>query len=289
MADSKLPHRDYASGTLMTWCPGCGDFGVLYAIQTALKSLKIDQKDVLVSSGIGCSSNLPHFMNTYGFHGIHGRSLPFAAGAKLGNRELTVIATGGDGDGYGIGVGHFVHACRRNIDFTYIIMNNQIYGLTTGQVSPTSEIKMRTKTTPKGNIESPINPLALALASGASFVARGYTGHIDQLIFLAEEAIKHKGFALLDVISPCVTYNRKNTYDFFAKRAYSLQKEGHATDNLEQAVTKAYEWGERIPLGLFYQKQRPTYDELDFGTQHGPLKDRAKPLENPDELFKGYT
>ncbi len=286
---SELAHREYASDTLMTWCPGCGDYGVLYALQTALKTLKIPHHQVLISSGIGCSSNLPHFMNTYGFHGLHGRSLPFAAGAKLANPELTVISVGGDGDGYGIGAGHFVHACRRNLDLTYVVMNNQIYGLTTGQVSPTSELKMRTKTTPKGNIEAPINPLALALASSASFVARGYTGYIEQMIFIVEEAIKHKGFALVDIISPCVTYNRVNTYDFFAKRAYNLQEEGHDTSNLQQAVTKAYEWGERIPFGIFFQKERPTYDDLDFGTQHGPLKERVKPLEDPEALFVGYT
>lgn len=288
MADNELSHREYASGTPMTWCPGCGDFGVLYSLQTALNNLKIAHHNVLISSGIGCSSNLPHFINTYGFHGLHGRSLPVAQGAKLANPELTVIAAGGDGDGYGIGAGHFVHACRRNINFTYIVMNNQIYGLTTGQVSPTSELKMRTKTTPKGNIEYPVNPIATALASGATFVARGYAGHIDQLIFLVQEAIKHEGFALVDAISPCVTYNRDNTYTFFEKRAYDLQKEDHDTSNLQKAVLKAYEWKDRIPLGLFYQSKRPTYDSLDFGTQQGPLKDRCIPLENPEDLFEGY-
>ncbi|MHA2501126.1 MAG: thiamine pyrophosphate-dependent enzyme, partial [Candidatus Hodarchaeales archaeon] len=181
MSEKEFPHLEYASQTQATWCPGCGDFSVVYALQTALKELEIPHHNVLISSGIGCSSNLPHFTNTYGFHGLHGRSLPFAAGAKLANPDLTVIATGGDGDGYGIGVGHLVHSCRRNIDLTYLVMNNSIYGLTTGQVSPTSEVGLRTKTTLKGNLEYPVNPIALALASGTPFVARGFSGNVDQL------------------------------------------------------------------------------------------------------------
>ncbi len=288
MTKKDLPHREYASKTKITWCPGCGDYGVLYALQTALGNLNIPHHKVMISSGIGCSSNLPHFINTYGFHGLHGRSLPFATGVKLANPELTVIATGGDGDGYGIGAGHFVHTCRRNINITYIVMNNQIYGLTTGQVSPTSLYGMRTKTTPTGNLENPVNPISVALAANATFVARGYTGSVDQLISLLQQALQHEGFALVDVISPCVTYNRDNTYTYFEKKIFDLQTENHDKKNLQQAISQALEWEERIPTGIFYQIEKPTYDGKDPGTKYGPLKDRCKPLEDPNALFEGY-
>src|SRR2546428_3888863 len=165
--------QQYKSEVKPDWCPGCGDFAVLSALTKALQVLALPPWQVLVVSGIGCSSNLPGFLSTYGFHGIHGRALPVATGAKLANPELTVIATGGDGDGYGIGAGHFIHTVRRNLDLTYVVMNNEIYGLTTGQASPTSEKQPKTKSTPEGVIENPINPLALAIAAGARVVARG--------------------------------------------------------------------------------------------------------------------
>lgn len=288
MSSQKLVHREYASGTKMTWCPGCGDYTLLYAIQTALVNLNISHKDVFISSGIGCSSQLPHFMNVYGFHGLHGRSLPVATGAKLANPELTVIAASGDGDGYGIGVGHLVHTCRRNINLTYTCMNNQIYGLTTGQASPTTELGMRTRSTPLGSDEIPLNPLSLALVTGATFVARGYSGNVDQLISMVQEGIKHEGFALIDVISPCVTFNRLNTYSFFEKRQYDLQQSGHDINDLQQAIMKAYEWEEKIPMGIFYQVNKPTYESQLVGTDLGPLKDRSTPLKVPEQLFEGY-
>src|SRR5207237_396822 len=174
------------------WCPGCGDFGVLNSLQKACADLNLDPKDIMVVSGIGCSSNLPGFFNSYGMHTLHGRSIPVASGVKLGNHDLTVIMTGGDGDGYGIGVGHFIHAMRRNLDVTYIVMDNQIYGLTTGQASPTTERLVKTKSTPTGNLESPLNPIALALAGGASFVARGFSGEPMHLAELYKKAIQHK-------------------------------------------------------------------------------------------------
>jgi len=257
MAELKL----YRGEVQPDWCPGCGDFAVLNALQRALAELKLKPKDVLIVSGIGCSSNLPNFMATYGFHGIHGRTIPVATGAKLANPELEVIITTGDGDCYGIGIGHFIHVMRRNIDITLIVMNNQIYGLTTGQASPTSLKGHKTKSTPFGVIDEPINPIALAIAGGATFVARGFSGDPIHLAKLIKEGIVHKGFALIDVFSPCVTFNRLNTYDWFRQRIYKLEEAGHDPTNFEAAIKKAYEFSPKIPIGLFYVTKKPTYEE----------------------------
>ncbi len=200
--------KDFKPEVPPDWCPGCGDFGVLNALFQACAELDLPPRDLLVVSGIGCSSNLPGFFRSYGVHSLHGRALPFATGAKLANHGMTVIATGGDGDGYGIGLNHFIQAMRRNIDMTYIVMNNEIYGLTTGQVSPTSETGMKTKTTPHGNLEGMLNPMALALASGCGYIARGFSGQPKHLMKLYVDGIRHPGFALIDVFSPCVTFNK---------------------------------------------------------------------------------
>lgn len=276
MADAAV----FKSEVKPDWCPGCGDFGVLNALQKACSDLNMDPKDIMVVSGIGCSSNLPGFFNSYGMHTLHGRSLAVASGVRIGNTDMTVICTGGDGDGYGIGVGHFIHSIRRNLDMTYIVMDNQIYGLTTGQTSPTTELAVKTKSTPSGNLEQPLNPIALALAGGCSFVARGFSGEPMQLAELYKKAIKHKGFALVDVFSPCVTYNKTNTYPWFKERVYKLEDENHDTGNFEAAMKKAQEWGTRIPIGVFYQKERPTYEEGDQALQGGALaKQPNKPLD----------
>jgi len=272
----------YKSETKPTWCPGCGDFAVLSSLMKATQTLQLEPWNIFIASGIGCSSNFPHFLSAYGFHGIHGRSLPVASGAKLANPGLTVIAAGGDGDGFGIGAGHFVHTMRRNLDLTYIVMDNQIYGLTTGQASPTSEMKMQTKSTPEGVIEEPINPIALALGAGATFVSRGFSGDVKGLTEIMIAAIQHKGFALVDVLSPCVTYNKINTYEWFRERVYRLDKEGHDPSDLSKAWARAIEWPafnsarERIPTGIFYQlKGKPTYEELEPGLRAGPLSKRV--------------
>ncbi|MBI3088379.1 MAG: 2-oxoacid ferredoxin oxidoreductase [Candidatus Omnitrophica bacterium] len=263
--------KEYQGLVKPDWCPGCGDFGVLNALQRALADLDIAPHNVLVVSGIGCSSNLPGFIRAYGFHGLHGRSLPVAAGAKLANHELTVIAAGGDGDGYGIGAGHFIHTCRRNFNMTYIVMDNQIYGLTTGQASPTTEKDIRTKSTPEGTIEIPLNPVALALTCGATYVARGFSGENLQLANLMKGAIEHKGFALVDVFSPCVTYNKHNTYPWFKERIYKLEDEKHDPANFQAAMERAFEWGNRIPIGLFFKVERPTYEDEEPALRSGPL------------------
>ncbi len=273
--------KEYLGKVKPDWCPGCGDFGVLNALQRALAELDIAPHNVQVVSGIGCSSNLPGFINAYGFHSLHGRSLPVATGARLGNTDLTVIAVGGDGDGYGIGAGHFIHTCRRNVNMTYIVMDNQIYGLTTGQASPTTEKGMRTKSTPDGVIEVALNPIAMALTCGATYVARGFSGDNLHLSQLMKGAIEHKGFALLDVFSPCVTYNKHNTYPWFRERIYKLEDEKHDASDFRLAVEKAFEWGARIPIGLFYKTERPTYEDEEPALRSGVALAK-QPLKRTD-------
>jgi 2-oxoglutarate ferredoxin oxidoreductase subunit beta len=256
------------------WCPGCGDFSVLNALQKALYELGLPPYQVLVISGIGCSSNLPGFINAYGMHTLHGRSLAVATGAKLANHELKVIATGGDGDGYGIGGNHFIHTMRRNVDLTYIVMNNQIYGLTTGQTSPTSSKGMKTKSTPHGNVENPINPMPMAMVAGATYVARGFSGKQKHLIELMKGAIMHRGFALIDVFSPCVTYNMDNTYKWFTPRVKIVEEdENYDPSDFHAALDKAYLWGEEIPIGLLWHRtDLESLDELE------PVLDEGGPL-----------
>lgn len=268
----QLPIATYESVVDPDWCPGCGDFGVLRALQLAAGRLGIQPKDLMVVSGIGCSSNLPGFIHAYGVHSLHGRAVAIATGIKLANHGLNVVITGGDGDGYGIGIGHFIHAMRRNLNLTYIVMNNQIYGLTTGQASPTTMKKVRTKSTPLGNVEMPINPVALALVSGATYVSRGFSGDNKHLADTIAGAIAHRGFSLVDVFSPCVTYNKINTYDYFRKRVYKLEAEaGYEATNAELALQKSLEWGDRIPIGVFYRDEQPTYEDLEPALQNGPL------------------
>ncbi len=258
------------------WCPGCGDFSVLSALQAALFELGLKPHQVVVISGIGCSSNLPGFINTYGMHTLHGRALAVGNGVKLANHELKVICTGGDGDGFGIGGNHFTHSMRRNIDLTYIVMDNQIYGLTTGQTSPTSRKGMKTKSTPDGNLENPINPIPQAIVGGATYVASGFSGKQRHLVDLLKGAIMHKGFSLVDVFSPCVTYNKDNTYQFFNSRVKILEEQGHDTSNFAKAIEKGYEWGEEIPIGLFWKRtDLPTIEELEpVLATGGPLAHR---------------
>jgi 2-oxoglutarate ferredoxin oxidoreductase subunit beta len=266
------------------WCPGCGDYGVLKSLKDAAVELQIPPHQMMVVSGIGCSSNLPGFINAYGAHTLHGRAVPIATGVKLANSDLNVVITGGDGDGYGLGLGHFVHAIRRNLNLTYIVMDNMIYGLTTGQTSPTSRLEHRTKTTPRGNAEYPINPLALALVSGVTYLARGFSGDPKQLTKLFAGGIAHKGFALIDVFSPCVTWNKVNTYAFFRKRVYDVNKdETYDPGDATAAMQKAMEFGDRIPTGLIYQAEQPIYEESEPVLQRGPLVKQELGLDN--ELF----
>ena len=273
MATPALVAKDFKPEVAPDWCPGCGDFGVLTGLFQACADLQIQPHDLLVVSGIGCSSNLPGFIRSYGVHSLHGRALPFATGSKLANQAMTVVVTGGDGDGYGIGLNHFIQAMRRNIDVTYIVMDNEIYGLTTGQASPTTETGITTKTTPLGNLEGMLNPLALALASGCGFIARGFSGQPKHLVELYKAGIQHPGFALIDVFSPCVTFNKHNTYPWFRERVYKLEDENHETSNFHSAMDRALEWGDRIPIGLLYANPDPPppLDALDPALTGEPL------------------
>jgi 2-oxoglutarate/2-oxoacid ferredoxin oxidoreductase subunit beta len=282
VAPEKVAAKDFKPEVQPDWCPGCGDFGVLSALFQACAEIDLPPRDLLVVSGIGCSSNLPGFIRAYGVHSLHGRALPFATGAKLANHGMTVIATGGDGDGYGIGLNHFIQAMRRNINVTYIVMNNEIYGLTTGQCSPTSETGMKTKTTPHGNLEQMLNPMALALASGCGYVARGFSGQPKHLMKLYVDGIRHPGFALIDVFSPCVTFNKVQTYDWFRQRVYKLEETGHDPTDFKGAMDKALEWGEKIPIGLLYRNPNPppSLHEQDPGLLSGVLISQPLGMSN---------
>ena len=255
------------------WCPGCGDFSVLAAIEKTLTKMGLQPHQVVTISGIGCSSNLPGFINTYGMHTLHGRALAVATGVKMSNHELTVLVTGGDGDGFGIGGNHFLHTMRRNVDLTYIVMDNQIYGLTTGQTSPTSVLGMQTKSTPEGNLENPINPIPLAMAGGATFVARGYSGKQSHLVEVLKQAIEHRGFSFVDVFSPCVTYNLDNTYKWFRPRIKFLEDEGHDSTDFHAAIDRGYQWGDEIPVGVFWRR-----DDLSSLNDLEPVLSEGGPL-----------
>lgn len=268
--------RDLKGKVDPDWCPGCGDFGVLAALKQAIVELGLQPHEVMTVSGIGCSSNLPGYINTYGMHTLHGRALAVATGAQLANHALKIVVTGGDGDGYGIGGNHFLHAMRRNVDLTYIVMNNQVYGLTTGQLSPTSVKGMKTKSTPFGSVENPINPIPLAIAAGATYVARGFTGQQKHLVELIKGGMLHKGFALIDTFSPCVTYNHDNSHEFFKQRTRKLEEMGHAPTDFHAAMEKSYLWGETIPIGLFWKREDlATLDQLEpVLADGGPLAHR---------------
>jgi len=250
---------DYAGGKT-AWCPGCGNFGILTALKQALVALEIEPYRVLMVSGIGQAGKLPHYTKGNVFNSLHGRTLPVATGAKIANPELIVIAVGGDGDGYGEGGNHFINAARRNNDITYLVHNNQVYGLTKGQASPTSDFGFITKTTPHG-ADMPLNPIALAIATDASFVARGFAGDVEHLSQLIMQGIQHHGFALIDVLQPCPTFNHKNTYAWYRERVYKLEGNGYDPSDKLAAFEKAQEWGDRIPIGLIYRKERPTFEE----------------------------
>src|SRR3974390_2941560 len=280
---AQLTMADFQGKVDPDWCPGCGDFGVLAAIQKALVELQIPNHDVVAISGIGCSSNLPGFINTYGMHTLHGRAVAVATGVKLANHELTVLVTGGGVDGVGIGGNHFIHTMRRNVDLLYIVMDNQIYGLTTGQTSPTSCIGMKTKSMPFGNIEAPVNPISLALAAGATFVARGFSGEQKHLTELIKQGIQHKGFSFLDVFSPCVTYNLDNTYQWFRPRVKKLDDD-HTFDPSDwtAAMKKSLLWDSEIPIGKFFERTDiPALHEAEPVLNEGPLVDRD-PRISPD-------
>jgi len=248
---------------------------VLRSVQQTAAELGLDPHRMVVVSGIGCSSNFPGYFNAYGMHTLHGRALAVATGVKMANHELTVIVTGGDGDGYGIGGNHFAHMARRNVDLNYFVMNNQIYGLTTGQVSPTSRVGMRTKSTPFGNVERPVNPITAAIMNGATFVARGFSGDQKHLRSLMAQAIRHTGFSFIDIFSPCVTFNHDNDFPFFKQRVRRLEDDGHDPTDWKTACEKAMLWGDEIYTGLFLEVKAPALHELEpILAEGGPVARR---------------
>ncbi|MGB9733097.1 MAG: 2-oxoacid:ferredoxin oxidoreductase subunit beta [Conexivisphaera sp.] len=267
-----MAHRpspmDYRSDVWNDWCPGCGNFGIVAAMYQALAEMNADPRMTVVVSGIGCSGKTPHFVKVSGVHTLHGRAIPFATGIKLANPKLNVIVNGGDGDLLGIGAGHFVALGRRNVDLVVIMHDNQVYGLTKGQASPTLPREMQTKALPKPNIQDPVNPVALAISSGYTFVARGYSSKVKHLKDLIKAAIEHRGAAFIDVLQPCVTYNDIFTYDYYDKRVYQLEEAGWDPDakddvrKASEAYARAFEWGDRIPIGVFYRNSHvPSFED----------------------------
>ena len=251
---------NYRTQAKIIWCHGCGNFGILTALENAFKELNLNPNQVVAVYGIGCHSHMANYLRVYNFEGIHGRTLPIATGVKIANRKLKVIGIAGDGDQLGEGANHLVHASRKNPDITCLIHNNQIYSLTVGQASPTSEKGIKTKTTPQGVVDRQLNPLALAIASGASFVARSFSGDVPHLTKILIEAIDHKGFALVDILQPCISLNYMNTFAWYRERIYELEKDYNPQDKV-LAFRRALEWGEKIPTGIFYKEERPTLEE----------------------------
>jgi 2-oxoglutarate ferredoxin oxidoreductase subunit beta len=252
------------------WCPGCGNFGILKALNRALTEMEIGPHQVLLVSGIGQAGKLPHYTRGNVFNSLHGRPIPPAIGAKIANSGLIVIAVSGDGDAYGEGGNHFIHAARRNHDITYLVHNNQVYGLTKGQASPTSDVGFITKTTPDG-AANPVNPIALAIVSGASFVSRGFAGDTDHLANLIKKGITHRGFALIDILQPCVSFNHKNTYQWYKERVCKLEEEMYDPGDRKAALEKALEWGDKIPIGIIYKADSPVYEDHLPALSDGPL------------------
>ncbi|PYF06076.1 2-oxoacid:ferredoxin oxidoreductase subunit beta [Ureibacillus chungkukjangi] len=266
--------KDFRNSVKPNWCPGCGDFSVQAAIQRASANVGIEPHELAVVAGIGCSGRIAGYINSYGFHGIHGRALPIAQGLKMANRDLNVIASGGDGDGFAIGMAHTVHAIRRNIDVTYVVMDNQIYGLTKGQTSPRSAQGFITKSTPGGAIEPSLKPLEVALSAGATFVAQGFSTDIKELTALIEAGIQHKGFSFINVFSPCVTYNKINTYEWFKENLTKLADiEGYDPQNRELAMQTVME-KEGLVTGIIYQDlETKSYQEKVPGYSEQPLSE----------------
>jgi 2-oxoglutarate ferredoxin oxidoreductase subunit beta len=266
--------QDYACSTKPAWCPGCGNFPILNAIKQALVQVGLAPHEVIIFSGIGQASKLPDYMHVNAFTSLHGRPIPIAQGAHLANHGMKAIVVAGDGDTFGLGGNHFMHLFRRNADVTLMVHDNLIYGLTKGQYSPTSPRGLVTKTSPPpaGAIDQPVSPPAWALAAGATFIARSWSGDVEHLSATMAAAIRHKGAAFLDILQPCVTFNRDYSYDFFRPRVYKLSSEGYNPADREAAWLKAHEWGERIPVGVIYQAEGvPTYEEQVPALGAGPL------------------
>ncbi len=278
--------KDFRVSEKATWCPGCGDFTVLAALQKAATNIGIEPENMVVASGIGCSGKISQHFGSYGFHSLHGRALPIATGIKLANHELIVVAAGGDGDGYGIGMSHFMHSLRRNIDITYIVMDNHIYGLTTGQTSPTSHKGFKSKTSPEGSAEEPVRPVQTAIINGASFVAQAFSGNLQQMVRIFEEGIKHRGFSLINTFSPCVTFNKINTYDWFKENLFNLDDVEQYEETDKFKALEVLEKHDSVVTGIIYTEERPVYHEEMIGATDIPAAklDLTISRDKQDEL-----
>lgn len=273
-----LTRKDFEGTERPTWCTGCGNFAILNAIKMALAEKNVAPHEILMVTGIGCGSKLPFYMKVTAFNGLHGRTVAVATGAHLANHGLRVLTVHGDGDGYGEGLSHFLNAARRNINIVDVVQDNRIYGLTKGQYSPTSEHGKRTPTSPEGAPDWPVQPLAMAITAGATFVSRGYSGELAHLAWLIGEALDHPGYALVDVLQPCVTFNRDYAYEFYNERIYKLEdEEGYDPSDKAAAWERALEWGDRIPIGIFYRTELATYEDQVPALRAGPLV--QQPLE----------
>jgi len=277
MVSKKAYESDYEN----QWCPGCGNFGILTAMKDALVGLGLAPEEVLVISGIGQAAKTPHFLKCNTFHGLHGRALAVATGAMLANHRMKILVNSGDGDCYGEGGNHFMHAIRRNLDVTLLVHNNKVYGLTKGQASPTADPGMVTRMQPQGVTSESFNPLAVAVSLGAGFVARGFAGNSDHLSKLIQAGMRHSGFSLIDILQPCVSFNTVNTYDWYKKRVYDLNAAGHRTDDFSAAITASREWGDKIPIGIFHQTEKPVFTDQMAALRNGPLIAQSY---NPERL-----
>lgn len=256
------------------WCPGCGNFGILEALRKTLEDMGLKPHQVLLVGGIGQAAKTPQYLNANGFAGLHGRALPAAVAAKIANSGLKVIVSTGDGDSYGEGGNHFIHNIRRNVDITHLVHDNQIYGLTKGQASPTSDLGHVTDFTPKGVINRPMNPILTALALGAGFVARSFAGDREHLAEMIRRAVEYNGYSLVDILQPCVSFNKVNTYSWYKERVYKLDTQSdYNPEDFSSAIEKAREWGEKIPIGVIYHKDGKSYLDMIPGLEGGTLKD----------------
>ena len=254
-----------------TWCPGCGIYAIFDALKSAVVSLEIEPEKLVIVTGIGCHGRLSNYFKAYGFHGLHGRVLPVATGIKLSNPELHVVAVSGDGDAYSIGMGHFIHSLRRNISITYLVVDNRVYALTQGQTSPTCSLGFVSKSSPYGSKEYPLDGPQLALAAGGTFITRGFSGEPSHLAALIEGGMRHKGFALIEVLSPCVTQNKVNTYEWFKKNIYRLEEDSSFDPRDKRKAWERASAEGKIPVGLIYREEKSSFEEL-------VLPDREKPL-----------
>jgi 2-oxoglutarate ferredoxin oxidoreductase subunit beta len=282
-----MPSLNDYQGQAPSWCPGCGNHVILKVFKDALVGLGIEPHQFTIVSGIGQSGKFPHYLKCNTFNGLHGRTLPVATGVRLANHEMLVIAVAGDGDCYGEGGNHLLNAMRRNINVKLFVHNNQIYGLTKGQPSPTSMEGMVTKNQPFGVFSEQLNPLALAVALDCSFVARGFVGDMESLQELMKAAIMHRGFSLLDILQPCVTFNKINTYEWYKQRVYRVEPEFKPEDRIE-AFKKALEWGDRIPIGIIYRNNRPLLEERIPVLQDKPLVKQSFDISKLETTLKEF-